>query len=234
MDLIGFSTGSLARSDVRGALDLLRGQETGAVELSALRANEMQPLLRAIPDLDLAGFARVSVHAPSAFDAADEPVIVEALLSVAERGWPVVAHPDTIRDFEMWRALGSALYIENMDPRKPIGRTAEELLPVFAQLPDALFCLDLAHTRRCDPSLSDALRLLDVFGERLAEVHISELESGNRHIRLSLGAVRAYQRLAPLVPANVPVIIESPVRAEEIPAELEMTRQAMGRTPALV
>lgn len=229
MDGIGFSTGSVAKSDVAGALRLLWPHDCGAVELSALRTHELEPLVRAIPHLQLGHYAHVSVHAPSAFPAREEAAIAAALLPLARRGWLVVLHPDAIRNFRLWAAFGSRLAIENMDRRKPVGRTVRELLPVFERLPQASFCLDVAHAWQCDPSLSEAASLLGRFGERLAEVHVSELDTASRHVRLTPAGIDAYQSLADLIPLHVPVIIEAPVQPHEIAAELEASLVALGR-----
>lgn len=229
MESIGYSTGALARSDVHAAFGLLAFRGTGAVELSALRAHELEPLLRAVPDLDLAPYAHVSVHAPSAFTAAEEPEIARALLPAARRGWLVIVHPDTLHDVRLWQAFGDRLCIENMDHRKPVGRTVHELRPLFARLPHASFCLDVAHARQCDPSMGQAVRLLDAFGDRLAEVHVSQLDAHSRHVRLTRAGIRDIQQVAGLISAHVPVIIEAPVRPHEIDAELASSLQALGR-----
>ena len=85
METIGYSTGSLARSDVRRALRLLESRDTGALELSALRVHELAPLLELLSDLFLDGYHHLSVHAPSSFTATQEPAIAKALLPVARR-----------------------------------------------------------------------------------------------------------------------------------------------------
>ncbi len=229
METIGYSTGALARSNVHSAFDLLAFRGTGAVELSALRAHELAPLLQAIPDLPLDPFSHISVHAPSSFTAAQEPEIAAALLPLARAGWLVVVHPDTLHDPRRWRRFGAQLCIENMDVRKPVGRTVQELLPVFAGLPRASFCFDVAHARQCDPTMGEAMRLLQAFGDRLAEVHVSELDAQSRHVRLTPAGIGAYQSLADLIPLHVPVIIEAPVRPHEIAAELEASLVALGR-----
>lgn len=231
MEMIGFSTGSLARGDVNAALGLLARHRTGCVELSALRVHELAPLLSSLPDLPLLRFRSVSIHAPSAFAASEERQIAADLLPVAaERGWLVIVHPDTIRDFSAWAPFGDRLAIENMDGRKPVGRTVEELRPIFAQLPEASFCFDVAHARQCDPSMVEAVRLLDAFGDRLAEVHLSELDGHCRHTRLSRAAVRACRGIAGLIPLSVPVIIEAPVAPHEIAPELVASLEAVGRS----
>ena len=45
MRLIGFSTGALARNDFRRALQMLAERRVRAVELSALRQDELMPLV---------------------------------------------------------------------------------------------------------------------------------------------------------------------------------------------
>lgn len=229
METIGYSTGALARSDVHRALHLLAFRGTGAVELSALRVHELAPLLEAIPELHLDGFAHVSVHAPSAFTAAEEAGIAAALLPVARAGRLVVVHPDSLHDARRWRPFGDRLCIENMDVRKPVGRSVQELRPVFARLPNASFCLDVAHARQCDPSMVLAHRLLDAFGDRLAEVHVSDLDPQSRHVRLSSSGVAAFRRIAHRIPPHVPAIIEAPVAPHEIDAELQASLHALGR-----
>lgn len=233
MDAIGFSTGAVAQSDLHRALYLLAGSGTDALELSALRAHELGPLLRELPRLDLRPYRYVSVHAPSAFAPADEPAIARLLLPLARRGCVIVLHPDTITDFGLWAPFGDRLCIENMDARKALGRTVPELHAVFARLPQASFCLDVAHARQCDPSMRLAGRLLEAFGHRLAEVHVSELDAHSRHVRLSAAGVRAYQRIAGRIPPGTPVIIEAPVQAHEIAPELQASLEALGRLVAV-
>lgn len=229
METIGYSTGSLARADVRGALRLLEARDMGALELSALRTHELAPLLELISELLFERYQHLSVHAPSVFTAGDEPGIASALLPVARRGWLVVVHPDTIHDHRLWEPFGDRLAIENMDRRKAAGRSVEELWPVFARLPEASFCFDLAHAWQCDPSMAEAARMLTAFGERLAEVHVSELDAQSRHVRLTSRGIDAYQAFAELIPVHVPVIIEASVQPEEIESELEASLVALGR-----
>ena len=65
---IGFSTGALAKGDFRRALALLREHRVDVVELSALRIEELAPLVSSLPDLELQDFQFVSIHAPSRFE----------------------------------------------------------------------------------------------------------------------------------------------------------------------
>jgi hypothetical protein len=233
MHAIGYSTGALAGADVRAALRMLAFRGTGAVELSALRTHELHPLLRLLPELDLSAYEHVSVHAPSSFTAHEEPAIAAALLPVAQRGWLVIVHPDTLHDHRLWADFGDRLCVENMDVRKPVGRSVRELLPVFRRLPHASFCFDVAHAAQFDPSMAEAARLLRAFGDRLAEVHVSELDVHSRHVPLSAAGVRACRQVAELIPAHVPAIIEAPVAPHHIITELESSLYALGRGVAV-
>lgn len=226
MRAIGFSTGALAAGDFERALDLLRGR-VDAIELSALRFDELGPLVERLPALDLGGFRFVSFHAPSWFPRDAEEWVLERLLAVAERGLPIVVHPDAPFELDRWRQLGSRLTIENMDLRKTTGRFADELRSIFAELPEARLCLDLAHSRQTDPTMTECCRILREFGERLAEIHLSEVNARGRHARLSLASTLAYQQIARHLPADVAVILESPVEAAEVDSEVVGARKAL-------
>lgn len=222
----GFSTGALALGDFRSGLELVRRFRLPVVEISALRLPELPGLLRAFPGLDLTSFSHVSLHFPSTYPPEREAALVQHLQSTAP-GVPVVVHPDAIGDFAPWRSLGDALLIENMDRRKPSGRTVRELQPVFERLPDARLCFDVGHARQVDTSLTEAFLILERFGERLAQVHLSEVSTSGRHNRLSRTTILAFRELAPLIPPNIPVILECPVRAEEIVGELDRAGEAL-------
>lgn len=227
MRTIGFSTGALAYSDFREGLRMLRNKSVQAVELSALRQGELIPLLRAIPSLDLAGFQYVSIHAPSQFEPAWEAVLRDHLFEWKDMGWPIVVHPDAIFDFGLWRDLKSAVCIENMDKRKPIGRTARELDTIFSQLPEATFCFDIGHARQFDPTMTEAWMILREFGPKLQQVHVSEVNTRSKHDVLSFASIRAFQDVAYLIPADVPLILETPVGEEGIEAEIKKVLEAL-------
>jgi hypothetical protein len=227
MQHFGFSTGSLAFGDFRLALRMLRNSGTTAVELSALRFAELDSLLSSLDDLDLEPYRHVSVHAPGSFPAREEEHVVEALGGVAARGWHVVLHPNAICDYGPWRHLGSSLLIENMDKRKPIGRNASELARIFAELPFAGLCFDIAHARQVDPSMTEAYAIIKSHGSRIRQIHISEVGSSSSHIRLSRAAVEDFQEVAAMLPRDVAVILETPVGPSEFETELAAARAAI-------
>ncbi len=230
---IGFSTGSLAKGDFNAALESLRCSDATAVELSALRENELLPLMQAIPTLNLARFAHVSVHAPSALRAMDETALGDVLRPALTARLPVVVHADILRDFPVWRSFGKLLLIENMDKRKSSGRTASELRPILDALPKAKLCLDLAHARQIDSSLCETVTLLEEFGPRIAQLHISELDAQSRHESLSHAAVAALRSVSRLIPVDAPVILEFSASPETLNAHIRLVRSALRAAPIL-
>lgn len=230
---IGYSTGSLGKADFRWALQVLATVKVTCVELSALRIGELAVLVEAIDDLDLSGYEYISFHAPSSFGTVPEEEVIEQLMPIHHRGWPIIIHPDAISQPGLWHALGGSLCIENMDKRKPTGRNIGELAAVFEGLPEAGLCFDIAHAQQIDPTMSQAALILRVFGDRLRQVHISSLDVRSAHHRLSLSAIPAYRRVSHLIPEHIPLIVESPLMDGESDApegvrrELARAREAL-------
>ena len=213
--LAGFSTGALALADFSGALTAMQGiAEVTCVELSALRYEELLPVLEAVPEIQTnSEFAKkygyVSMHAPSNFDARQEEEIILLLRTHVPKDWPIVLHPDTIHDFSAWQEFGEQLAIENMDRRKTTGRSAAELDSIFEKLPKARLCLDIGHARQVDTTMTEAYKILKSHSARLCQLHVSEVNSASRHDPLSDSAIRAFQEVARMIPEQIPAIIES-------------------------
>jgi len=224
--IIGFSTGAIAKGNFRGALNSLKQSHVLAVELSALREHELPELMRSLKDLDLREFLYISVHAPAKFGEIEESEVSVLLESAASRSYPIVVHPDTIQSPELWKRFGSLLLIENMDKRKPIGRTASELRKCFDSLPDARLCFDVAHARQVDPSMIESAQILREFKNCLGEVHASGVTTQSIHAPISEAARFAFSSIAHLIPDSVPIILESPVEKSFIAEEIAFARTA--------
>ena len=206
---------------------MLEEQPVQAVELSAIRERELVPLLQSLDDLDLSQFSYVSIHAPSSFSPEAESLIFQELYPIRHRGWPIIVHPDTLHDFSLWKQLGDLLCIENMDKRKPVGRTVRELDFLFSEFPEASFCFDIGHARQVDTSMTEAYLMLKHFRSRLRQVHISEVNTMNKHDRLSFVSILGFQEVTHLIPPTTPVIIESVVPQGEIGAEICRVQRAL-------
>jgi sugar phosphate isomerase/epimerase len=215
---IGFSTGALAKGDIAHGIEMARELKLHAIELSALRLRELDTLVNVVAAQSLTDFEYVALHAPSDFGPSDERAIAGALGKLAHsHQWPVIVHPDTISDFKNWLPLKSLLYVENMDKRKPRGRTVEELQDILTQVPDAQVCFDIAHARQVDSSMTEAYRILRNFRDRIRHLHFSEVGSDSRHRQVSDGAFRAYSEVVSSIPCDLPVILESVVSESEAP-----------------
>jgi hypothetical protein len=230
MQPLGFSTGALALSDFRSALEMLKDQVVNAVELSAIREPELIPLLRSLDNLDLSRFSYISIHAPSQFSHQAEGWIFQELYDHRHNGWPIIVHPNTLKHDPDWRLLGSQLCIENMDKRKPVGRTVQELDLLFERFPAASFCFDIGHARQVDTSMIEAYQMLKKFGPRLRQIHVSEVNSRNKHDPLSFISIIDFQEVAHLIPPDVPIIIESIVSGDQIGAEISRVQKALAIT----
>lgn len=230
---IGFSTGALAFGDFQRGVELQLNEGVDAIELSALREHELDGAIEALPLLDNSQFKYRSFHAPSLLDSMSDAELVRKLQPVFERKIPVVLHPDVINDFEPWKSVDELLLLENMDRRKPTGRTASEMIPFFKELPGAKLCFDIGHARQIDSSMGIGLQILLRFRNRLGEVHISEVNWDCKHIAISTSAAIGFRKLASKIPFETPIIIESVVEENEINSEMQMVRKCLSSTESL-
>jgi hypothetical protein len=231
---IGFSTGALAYADFRRGVAMIQSKGIQYVELSALRQEELRPLFQGVQDLDLSNFVYVSIHAPSKICRDDEGTVVETLLAMSQKGWPIILHPDAVHDFSLWRQIGHLLCVENMDKRKSTGRTVRELAEVFDELPKASFCFDIGHARQVDPTMNVAHFLLKEFGTRLCQVHLSEVNTRSTHDALSYASVLAFNEVADMIPEQVPIILETPVPEAQMESEMDRALEALPVTQKMI
>jgi hypothetical protein len=212
---IGFSTGSISLANFSDALEKLRNTSASAVELSALREGELEPLVAALPQLELGQYLYLSIHAPSRLSSKSEREVVTLLTPAIQRGFNIIIHPDTIRDYAAWVDVGSQLCVENMDNRKACGRTASELGLVFDRLPSASLCFDIGHAWHIDRTMAVAEEILHTHGHRLKQVHLSEVDFRGIHKPLTIYSINAFHKVSSLIPMSIPIIIESVVQSRE-------------------
>lgn len=219
---IGFSTGSISPGNARQALSMLSRHATTAIELSALRTTELEEVLEAAATTDFSAYRYISFHAPSKFNGITEAKVLHKLAPIIAKGWPIILHPDAIADWNAWASLGQLVCIENMDNRKPIGRTVEELEPLFKRLPDARFCFDIGHARQIDPSMSLARDLVAAFGDRLIEVHLSIVDDDFAHQPLTAESMLHFGPLLKVFSAQTAIILETPADALTMAHQLQL------------
>jgi hypothetical protein len=177
---LGASTGVLGYGgDWPGLVRAACAVSSHAVELAALEAAELPALMAFLADRPRLPFRYVSVHAPVKNVLGSDAERAEVLARLPLFVRSIVIHPDLVEDPAPYRALGRRVIVENMDARKSAGRTAAELAPLFDELPEAGFCLDIAHAHTIDASMEVASELLDRFRNRLREVHLSSIRDGS-------------------------------------------------------
>jgi sugar phosphate isomerase/epimerase len=211
---VGASTGYMtgARGDWPRLLAAAEALSHDVVELSALSADELPGLRAFLADGEALGFAHVSVHGPSKGWAGTPGELAAELAALPAQVEGIVMHPETLGDPAPFAALGARLWLENMDTRKPDGRTPAELARYFVALPHARFCFDVAHAWLHDPTMALAHALLDAFGDRLAEVHVSSIEESGEHVPLRPQDAETF---APVLArcVGIPWILEAPLPA---------------------
>lgn len=181
------------------------------VELSALSGAELPGLCEFLESgaMHDAPFRHVSVHGPSKGWRRPVGHLVETLLGLPAAVAGVVMHPDSMGPPELYAVMGRRLWLENMDTRKNEARTVAELERFFDALPEAGFCFDIAHAWLHDPTMELAHSLMDAFGDRLTEVHLSSIESNGQHVPLRAADV---ERFLPVLErcTGVPWVLEAP------------------------
>lgn len=211
---VGASTGYMAELRADWSAQVAAACEVSpfAAELSALSEKQLDPLQSYLASAPSLPFRYLSIHGPSKDRELSEVELVAVLMRLAELADGVVMHPDTIVEPERYRVLGRKLLLENMDARKSNGRTREELAPLFAELPEAGFCFDIAHAWSIEPEMSVAADLLDAFGDRLRHLHVSSLSPELHHVSLTEEDEELFRPILERC-VDVPWILEAPPRA---------------------
>ena len=75
--------------------------------------------------------------------------------------------------------------------------------------------------------MTEAYLMLRDFGARLSHVHVSEVNTRSKHDPLSYASIVAFQEVAHLIPADVPLILETPVSEDEMEMEISKVREAL-------
>lgn len=208
---MGVSTGFMwdSRGDWSTQVRAARNASTFAVELSALSESELPGLLRYFEAGHSSPFRYLSVHGPSKDRVLPEEGLVDLLMQVGQHCDGIVMHPDTMQDPSVYSPLGAKLVIENMDARKPGGRTAVELRSFFRALPLAGFCFDIAHAWSIDRTMRVAEELIDTYKLRLRHVHLSSLSEDLHHVPLTEDHEELFWPLLSRC-LDVPWILEAP------------------------
>jgi sugar phosphate isomerase/epimerase len=213
----GASTGYMydSRGDWPVQIDAAVKVSSQAIELSALSADELPGLVGYLEGAGRPDFDYVSVHGPAkGWVRTSAELAIELRDAIPGFIDAVVLHPDGLSQPDAFAVLGDQVILENMDAFKSTARTVEELLPYFELLPDAGFCFDIAHAHMKDPSMRLADDLLDAFGDRLREVHLSSITDEGRHIPLRPEDIEPFSSVLARC-REVPWVLEAPLPADQ-------------------
>jgi hypothetical protein len=186
----GIATGAYEddRNDWPRAIERAAREGWPFLELTAFG----EARLDLLPTLDaelFKSFQRVSIHAP----VRDDPTVTIELLLTLDGD--VILHPDVYGAVAAVDRLGTRAVFENMDIAKSFGKDVDDLVTVFAAHGQAGFCLDVAHVLTNDESLSLGHDLLDAFGERLRQVHVSGIKADGTHRETTAADLELYRPL---------------------------------------
>lgn len=208
---VGCSTGYMieSRNDWPALIDAAAQASSFAVELSALSEDELPGLLRYVSTAPRPPFHFVSVHGPSKGRHMRDDQLATMLDQLPRWISSIVLHPDAIGDPSPYAVLGRRLCIENMDARKDVGQTADDLRGLFDVLPRARLCFDIAHAKAVDPTMAVGRQILASHSGRLSHVHLSSLDDARKHVPLRPeDQVLFSELLARCI--DVPWILEAP------------------------
>jgi hypothetical protein len=224
----GFPSGKLDKLSLWAAVERNLRVTDRAMEITALRYDEYDDITAAMHRITFPTSCDVSFHAPARFTTWQERYLAYLLSQKPMVQFPVVLHPDAIHDHENWEPLQGRLRIENMDLRKFSGVTVDSLRETFVQLPYARWCFDIGHARQVDPTMRLANELLDAFGDRLDEVHMSEVLPCGKHIALTPEVAEDYRKVFHNSHRNFAVILETILQEESMAQDLLLARNVFG------
>jgi hypothetical protein len=207
----GMATGSYVteRDNWRHAVERACREGWRFLELTAIvepLLGLLEPFLALHSEL-LAAFQRVSLHAPVRTES--PAATINFIVNLPLRT-DVIFHPDGWGEERALDRLGTRVLFENMDVGKRFGRSVDDLRKVFAEHPDAGFCLDVAHVWTNDRTLRLGHDLLDAFGDRLRQLHVSGIEPDGTHRTTTRADLDLYRPLLERC-AAVPWILEAVV-----------------------
>ncbi|MFC1609071.1 hypothetical protein ACFL16_01495 [Patescibacteria group bacterium] len=229
--IIGFATGSLFKeiqSISNHAVEICRSTGGKALELTCLK-NVQIPLLWDLNMHATRHFAHTSIHLPSDLIYCNNDTSTRALGLLHEfckenRKFLhlAVIHPDRIVDWEMINDFSEIIpvAIENMDIRKNKFRSVPEIENILSKYQNLKLVFDINHWISNDYSIRTAYEFLDLFENRIAEIHISGYHRYHDPL-FQTNQIELIEVISKVPPA-IPIIIESVVSVEEIQKEFNL------------
>ena len=240
MTKIGFSTGDLYKthSPVQ-AFQELRKMGITSIELSSrlIRPDNYYHLLDEFLESSFEGVQYLSLHFPAIPDKwrygknkETEEVLKRAYHIHSNHPLDlVIVHPNVVDDFNVFKDLPYPVGFENMDWRKESYKTPEEMEKLLDENPKAKFVMDVNHIYTNDKSMALAEKFWK-FENRLAEIHLS----GFLELHDPLFETKQEEIIRAIKKTRAPIIIESVLRIEDVPKELEYVKAELQKQHGIV
>ena len=227
MPKIGFSTGCLFKFlDTKESIKRFKEEGIEAIEIVAY-GGITDEWVDKVFDTKLSGFEYVSLHAPNV-DYGNDQKTFDLLEKIGEidklrKLDLVVFHPDRIIDLSLFEGLDFKVGFENMDSRKELFKTAEELHDLVDQK-NFKVVLDLNHAYTNDSSLKTLFNFSRLLKANIVEIHLS----GYLTWHDPLFKTRQESIIESVKGFKVPIIIESILRPEDIITERNYILKVLG------
>ncbi len=219
--LIGFTTGKTDKLSFEQKVKIFHDVGCTAIELSILDVNNIPEVLAGLPLFTQYPFLYYSVHAPARdFTFRNDERTTYVLDSIQKMHdalglSTIVVHPDKIEDWNVFDAYHLPFALENMDHRKNIGQTVENLKELFQKM-NVPMVLDVNHCYANDPTMQLATDMDIAFHDRIIEVQLSGFDT----LHDPLYKTKQTAIIDAIPDKTLPIIIESPSDSiEEINAE---------------
>ncbi|MEK6757488.1 MAG: hypothetical protein AABX88_00015 [Nanoarchaeota archaeon] len=235
MENIGFTTGSLYRSEIpfEKRIELYHSLGANAIELSFGTPTQLFEFqLSEKITKDIKKFKFITIHAPwkeVRYNESSETRQIINKLKTLNNKFSVkgiVLHPDTIDDFDILVRSGLPFLLENMDKRKDFGTLPKH----FEELKNKYnfdFVLDLQHAYEHDHSMQLTKNLIELMGKRLKHMHVSGHTKSEIHVPTYLAdnkdAITKILKLRVDVPKILEGILLEDIN-ETIKSELEYVK----------
>lgn len=223
---IGFSTGCFFKThDIHKSIALLKEAGiTDAIELNLLRTKELVWYSNEATQEELDGFRYVSVHGPkfnydTDWESAQIMKRIETIHAKRQLN-QVIFHPDTVKNFSVFKNLPFPIAFENLDHREESGiyRTPEGMKTLFDEFPSASMVLDVNHVYTLDQSMQYAKKFYAMLGDRIKQIHLSgykDMYYTPLFQTKQKSIIRAIKQSK-----ETPIIIESVLKPEDIEKEM--------------
>jgi hypothetical protein len=235
--ILGFTTGPLGGISIKEKIRTYKDLGCRAIELGLVAAKEQERWdeINKLESEDLAAFEHVFLHAPGKEFIygrnEDTKRTLENIQKLYEKFHfaHAVIHPDRVEDWEVFKEYGFPIAVENMDHRKEMGRTIEDLRGIFSKV-DVSMVLDVNHCYANDSTLELAKDMYVAFRERISEIHLS----GFRELHDPLHETKQIEIIQAVPNFDLPIIIEGSFpTAEDIRAEFEYIKNNLSNPSAI-